>query len=143
VREDYKRDCYTQLFRDGGIETVSQGLIVLVRGERGFIGVNIERELIQGIDRFREFWSLVEVKPPMTFGITLSGVRGMTILKFPISGESDGAFDTDVVVVPEIIVDDLSVASHVMLKPMFDYLWQGGGWAASPHYGPDGVWRER
>lgn len=142
-RDDHGRDCYLQLFRDGGIETVSQGVIVPVQDMGGFHGVNVESELIVGVGRLIAFWNRVEVRPPMTFGLTLTGVRGMKILQFPGCRMEEGTFDADVVVIPEIIVDDLQVAPDLMLRSLFDYLWQGSGWPASPYYRADGRWRER
>jgi hypothetical protein len=58
----------------------------------------------------------------------------------PSRGPGD-VFDRDLAVISEILVFDLSADGDVMLKPLFDDMWNGGGWSGSPHY-QDGRWHD-
>jgi hypothetical protein len=49
------------------------------------------------------------------------------------------ANDRDTVIVPEVVLEDLSVPAETALKGLFDMFWNAGGWPASPHY-RDGKW---
>ncbi len=48
--------------------------------------------------------------------------------------------DRDVIVVPEVVVEDVSEDADWVLQEVFDMMWNAGGWAGSPHYGEDGRW---
>ena len=78
--------------------------------------------------------------PPLLVGLALSGVNGWKVLRGPYGlGDVDGAFDRDVVMPPEIVMLDLATPADIVLRPLFDFIWNGGGWPASPNY-PDGRW---
>ncbi len=47
--------------------------------------------------------------------------------------------DRDVVSPPEVMLSDLAAPADVVLQPVFDFVWNGGGWSASPNY-RDGRW---
>jgi hypothetical protein len=50
--------------------------------------------------------------------------------------------DRDRVLVPDIVVEDLSKSADVFARPVLDMLWQAGGYAGSPHYDDNGRWRD-
>jgi hypothetical protein len=78
----------------------------------------------------------------MLVGLTVSGVRGRKIFGGPWpSGEKNETFDRDVLIVPEVLVEDLSVPADVALRPILDMVWNAGGWSQSPTY-KDGRWAE-
>ena len=140
LRDDLSRQCYTQLFRDGGIEVVSGGVLARDEQRGGFHASGMEREVISGFSRYEEFWRAVGVTPPLLVGLALSGVNGWKVLRGPYGlGDVDGAFDRDVVMPPEIVMLDLATPADIVLRPLFDFIWNGGGWPASPNY-PDGRW---
>jgi hypothetical protein len=51
------------------------------------------------------------------------------------------AFDRDPLVIPEIVVEDLSRPASEILRPLFDLLWNAGGWSRSPYYNASGEWK--
>lgn len=141
LRNDLSSQCYTQLLRSRGVEAVSGG--ALVKGERGgFYGTSMEKTLIGVVDRLRQFWGSVGVTPPLLVGLTLTGVRGWKVLHSPYwYNDLDGTVDRDVVAVPEVVLSDPAIDTDVLLRPIFDFVWNGGGWAGSPNY-RDGRWVE-
>ncbi len=138
---DLSKQCYTQLFRDGGIEAVSGTALVKIDDRGGFYAWGMEQKVINTLDGYRKFWQDVGVAPPLLISLTLSGVKGWKVLQGHIGGlyDSDAVFDRDVVSPPAVMLSDLATPSDVVLRPLFDVVWNGGGWPGSPNY-QDGRW---
>jgi hypothetical protein len=137
---DLTRQCYTQLFRDGGIEVMSGAVIAKDNERGGFYAWGMEQRIISGFSTYQNFWQDVGVAPPLLIGLTLSGVKNWKVLRTPYAyWESDAVLDRDVVSPPEVILSDLATPADVVLHPLFDFVWNGGGWPGSPNY-RDGRW---
>jgi len=135
LSDDRPRQCYTQWFRDGALEIVSGRAIVKDERNGGFYPWGMEEAVIGRFAKLQEFWSQVGVAPPIFVGLTLTGVKDWKVLYNPYGFGTDyGAFDRDVVMSQEVIVSDLHAASDVVLRPLFDFVWNGGGWPQSPSY---------
>ena len=140
LHDDLSRQSYTQLFRDGGIEAVSGGVIAKDDRRGGFYPRGMEQQVINGLERYQKFWQALGVTAPLLIGLTLSGVKGCKVLQGPYgSQELNAVFDRDVVSPPEVMLSDLTTPADVVLHPLFDFVWNGGGWAGSPNY-KDGRW---
>lgn len=140
LRDDLSRQCYTQLFRPGGLEAVSGGMLAKDESRGGFYAWGMEERIIAAVDRYRQLWETVAVTPPILIGLTLSGVKGWKVLRGPYGfSDVDGALDRDVVTPPEVVFSDSAIPSDVILRPLFDFIWNGGGWPGSPNY-KDGRW---
>ncbi len=140
LRDDNSRQCYTQLFRDGGIEALSG--VVLAKDDRrgGFYPWGMEQRVIGALTQYQTFAKALGVAPPLLVGLTLSGVKGWKILQGDFDfDEHNAALDRDVVSPPEVMLSDLAAPADVVLRPLFDFIWNGGGWRGSPNY-PDGRW---
>ena len=48
--------------------------------------------------------------------------------------------DKDVLIVPDIIVEDYDVDPASILRSAFDAIWQAAGWERSFNYNKDGKW---
>jgi Putative DNA-binding domain len=139
-RTNLSRQCYTQLFRDGGIEAVSGSVIVKIDERGGFYPMGMEEKVINGLEMYKKFWQEVGLTPPLAISLTLSGVKGWKVLRSAYHyHDVDAVFDRDVVSPPEVMLSDLAIPADVMLRPLFDVVWNGGGWPASPNY-QDGRW---
>ena len=55
------------------------------------------------------------------------------------SYDSDAVFDRDAVSPAEVMLSDIATPADIVLRPLFDVVWNGGGWPASPNY-RDGRW---
>lgn len=59
-------------------------------------------------------------------------------------GRSFGSpIDRDVLLVPEVVVEDFNVASDQVMKPIFDAVWNAAGWPGSHNYDNAGNWIRR
>lgn len=139
-RGDLSRECYTQLFRDGGIEALSGSAITKDERRGGFYAWGMEQQVINGFAIYQKFWQEVGVAPPLLIGLTLSGVKGWKVLRHPYGFyDLDAMLDREVVSPPEVIMSNLASPADVVLHPLFDFVWNGGGWRGSPNY-KDGRW---
>ena len=122
------RQCYTQLFRDGGIEAVSGGVVAKDDRRGGFYARGMEQQVIGAFSTYQKFWHEVGVAPPLLIGLTLSGVKGWKVLRTTYDfNDLDAVFDRDVVSFPEVMMSDLATPADVVLHPLFDFVWNGGG----------------
>ena len=100
----------------------------------------MEQRIIGAFGRYKELWQSLGVTTPLLVGLTLSGVKGWKVLQEPYGfHDLDGAFDRDFVSVPETELSDLTTPVDIALRPLFDFIWNGGGWPGSPNY-REGRW---
>ncbi len=137
MRGDPSRDAYAQMFRDGGIETVTNGLIGLDGSRGGFHGKPIEGRLIGRFKGFQVFWDLLGVSAPFLIGLTLTGVAGQRLFTINPLQEANGSFDRDIIVIPDVLIEDISEKPEKMLRPVFDLMWNAAGWSRSPSFRND------
>jgi hypothetical protein len=134
------RQSYTQVFRSGGIEAVSGALLVKDPSRGGFYAWGMEGRVIGILGQYQRFWQRIGMVPPMLVGMTLSGVKGWNVLRGPgYWNVDDAAIDRDIINPQEVMLSDLSTPADVVLRPLLDFVWCGGGWSGSPNY-RDGRW---
>lgn len=134
---------YVQLFRTGALEAVEAELLF----EQPALGKNIpsiaiEERIIQRLDSYLGAVISSGVQYPILIMLSLVGVKGY---RMGISGGyrrnySASLIDRDVVVLPEIIVEDGTKKAELVLRPIFDALWQAAGWQGSMNYDNSGNW---
>lgn len=100
----------------------------------------MEGRVIGALGRYQEFWQAVGVTPPLVVSLTLTGVKGWKVLRGPYDPfDSEARLDRDIISPQEAVLSDLAVPSDAVLRPLFDFVWCGGGWPGSPNY-RDGRW---
>jgi hypothetical protein len=83
LRDEPSRQCYTQLFRSGGIEAVSGGVVTKDERRGGFSPQYMEEKVIGAMNSYKRFWSTLGVTPPLSVSLTLFGVKGWRALLGP------------------------------------------------------------
>jgi hypothetical protein len=58
----------------------------------------------------------------------------------PLAMVTSTAIDRDVLMLPEIVVEDVSAGVGPLLKPTLDLVWNACGHAASPYFDTTGNW---
>jgi len=127
---------YTQVFHDCGIESVDVSLEDHKSTGRVAVttwGINIERAIINALRRYQSFWISIGVSGPIALSLTLTGVKGWTLITGHFTNEGV-CIDRDCLMSGDVIIDDLSVDADVVLKPLFDFMWNASGYRESPHY---------
>lgn len=136
---------YCQVYRDGRVEAVL-GDVVRPADNIAAIGSQwIERVLIQACEEFRRGLAGLGVDLPVTLLASLVGARGAFL--WVGNGRFDMTdvrpIDRDVLELPETTIDDANTPTDVVLKPVFDGLWNASGLAKSWHYAADGRWKPK
>lgn len=134
---------YTQLFRNGIIETVSASLFGSSNEDPYIPSVVLERDVIASFEACTSLYKKLSVSVPTVVIVSLVGVRGY---KLAVSQRLDAwhdhinRIDRDSLLLPEVIIEDYAVNSATILKPIFDTIWNSAGWVRSYGYDDAGEW---
>ncbi len=134
---------YCQVYRDGRVEAVLGDVVRPVDNIQAIGSEWIERVLIQACEEFRGGLRGLGVDPPVTVLATLVGARGAFLSvggrRFDLTEVRP--FDRDILELPEAMIDDGNTPTDIVLKPLFDGLWNASGLAKSWHYTANGRWK--
>jgi hypothetical protein len=135
---------YVQFFRHGALEaTCDRYAGHDPQSKVGYVYTkSIEEDVIQAVERWRELLREWNVDGPYVVMLTLVGMRGfrLSVATQSFFGMPQYPLDRDVVSIPEVIIDASDVPADVVLRPMFDALWQAGGLNSCLDYDSDGRW---
>jgi hypothetical protein len=146
VRFDRWNDvkAYCQLFNNGRLEAVMSDTTAEARGEGDRIlrDPRCEHAVLAVIEPYCQFCKGIGLNPPLWLFVTLTDCKGVRFYDRHGFG-GDHAIDREVIELPETQIEALDIQPHVILRPMFDALWNAGGLENSANYDQDGNWRER
>ncbi len=133
---------YTQVFRSGAVEATE----VLGPREQDMElpGSVFELRSIQLFARFKDLAPALGIDPPVYAFLSMVGVRGCR-LGFGGMGviyENDHPLSQDVVLLPEVVMEDFGADPGRLLRPAFDVVWNAFGLLRSLNYDDQGNWRE-
>lgn len=136
---------YTQVYRTGVIEAVGEGF--LAGWKDGFIPSTLyEGTLLEYLPICFRIVKHLECGVPIVVAITLIGVRGLKMafdVSLQLSMGSGNPIDRDVLMLPGVIVEDLSATPEVLLKPTLDLVWNACGFVSSRNFDETGKWQGR
>lgn len=125
---------YVQMFRNGILERVHTGFTVAERDGLYVRGNDIIEAIGQGIDRFVQVQLSLDIEPPIVLMVAVRGVAGHKLVhskqsNFGVLAErfSQGGFDRDELVLPEIVWESKAAALDVLAQDLIDIFWQAGG----------------
>jgi hypothetical protein len=139
-----KASTYVQVFRFGALEIVNQRLLIRANPKHDEIipmGA-FEKDLIAAVPRFVGFQRDIGITPPLVLMLSLLGVKNFALTTGTYS-VTDSRIDRDALMSPDILIEDFNFEADILLRPVFDFLWQAAGLADSPNYDADGRWKER
>lgn len=132
---------YVQVFRSGiveGVETQALRLSAERAGCKLMLATAIEDTIIEALSNFLSVPRALDLPPPYVLFVSFTGVRGYGIqggAQFPGEG---GTIDRDVLLLPEILVEESAPDVGKLLQSVFDMLWQACGYWRSPNYDESG-----
>ncbi len=130
---------YLQLFRNGVIETVDTYMLKSSPDSKQIYITALEEELISALDRLLKAEQELGIQPPFSIMISLIWVKGYTLI-----GNSRGfggrsvPIDRDLLLLPDILVDNYELHATDILRPAFDAIWQAAGYSRCFNYSEDG-----
>lgn len=130
---------YVQLFRNGIIEVVdSLRFYGSINSHKCIHIERYEHEMLKAIDKYVEIEKQLGVDPPFFLMISLLGVNGVGIFVDDLHAYEGAPIDRDVLLVPEILVENFDYELDVLMKPAFDAIWNAAGWKGSFCYNEHG-----
>ncbi len=128
-------DLHTAL-RFGAFEYVG-----VVEKEKLRFYVGYERDVTELLAMFIRFYQENGVQPPAYVFVSVLGLKGFRLQ----TGNGVGLnkripLDRNDLILSEVVVDDFSAKPQVVMKPIFDLVWNAFGYERSYNYDKDGNW---
>ncbi len=135
-----QKHSYVQLFRNGIIEAVETSMLEPTEHGRLIPSLLYEQKLIHSLSNYLSVLETLTVEPPIFVFLALLGVKGyrMGTNRF-IHVYEDHVIDRDIILLPEITIENYQVIAEDVLKPCFDSIWNACGFPSSLNY-KDGKW---
>jgi hypothetical protein len=137
---DEKKLGYVQLFRSGAIEA-AESIAYRIDGQPAeYIDPQYEVEIVDRLPKYLQVLQGLGIAPPVWIGLSMTGVKGLRM--YPRSGglSYTPGIDRDLLVLPDVLVEDLSADPQDFMKPTFDAAWQAAGHYRSYNYNDQGQW---
>jgi hypothetical protein len=136
---------YTQLFRNGAIESVRAGLWQEDRGVRYVPEAPIENDVALTLPHLLTALQALNVPPPFVVMLTLEGIADRVVrVRTPMyPRESEPIYYEHHAMFPEVLISDYGTAADYQraLRPIFDALWNMGGKPRAETYDQNGNWK--
>ena len=134
---------YAQTFRTGAAEWVR-----VLRGHEERMALpsaTFERNVMRCLTDYFEFAAAFDIEPPYFVFLAFVGVRGCQLTEPRETHwlERRLTLREDVLIVPEVVIEDRDVQPARLLRPAFDRVWNAFGFARSLNYDDEGEWKER
>lgn len=134
---------YTQFYRNGIIEMVNSNLLDSWGSDDKYIPSTLyENEIIKTLKRCISYYEDVGINTPIFGFISLVGVKGyiMAVDTSKYWVMKHDSIDRDVLLTPEIIIDNYDESIEKTIKPCFDFIWNACGFEGSLNFDEDGKW---
>ena len=110
---------YTQIYRNGVIEAVRVGVLNSSQSPGVIPSLAYEEAVVSYLPQCFQILRKLGCNPPVLVGISLIGVRGLKLavdVMVELSMGGTTAIDRDVLLLPEIVVEDLSTPAALFLE---------------------------
>lgn len=145
---------YTQVFRNGIIETVDTSILGILPERLSRNGSDIhskllpgekyERKLLETAKRYIGLQKFLGINPPLFIMVSFLGVKDYKINHEMFTKRFDQYSDeidrTDLLI-SEIIIDNLDVDLAEAMRSIFDTVWNAAGCICSPNYDDSGKFK--
>lgn len=128
---------YVQMFRNGIIE----GVYSEKSKDKKLPITFLENELIEALTVYINGLKKLGVELPILIFITFIGVKGYSGVFPNMEAYSLGGYhpiDRDILLLPELIIENYEIKTEIILKPCFDIIWNACGLPHSVSYDYNG-----
>ncbi len=135
---------YTQLYRNGVIEAVN-GLHLAheYQGKLVIPSIAYEQQVFQYLPSCFKVLEEIGANVPIVVALTLTKTRGLRMGVDSYGLQVGYPIETDNIIIPETIVNELSTPPGKILKPLFDLVWNACGYPESKNFDAQGNWVAR
>ncbi|MGO8704036.1 MAG: helix-turn-helix domain-containing protein [Candidatus Brocadiia bacterium] len=131
---------YLQVFRTGALEAVTSRLAL--EEEKRIPSEVFEKTIIESLGKYAKALESISVEPPLVIMMSLLRTKGLSMIT---SGLYDApgpqGIEKDTLVLPEVVWEaPSSVSPSLLMRPVFDAIWQAAGWPRSINYDGKGKW---
>ena len=141
---------YSQAFRDGAIEGVSCGYQHPGNAPNSLelYALPLELDVVNAIGLYFKALIAHGYNGPVSVMLTVLDVRGSRIKTgdgyHAAPWHENAAIDRDVLMLPDVFVEQIPADPRAFMRPVFDALWQSSGaYKRSLGYKDDGTWDEK
>ena len=132
VRGEIDHYGYTQLFRNGIIESVKSNIITKYKNTSIINGQNICNQCSHSITNYINMQEKLQIPPPFVVMITLLGIRNTRLMTSErrFLDESPSEIRNEPLALPEVIIENFGSDFDYRraMIPAFDALWNAGGY---------------
>lgn len=138
------RKSYAQFFRSGAIEAVRDLSRNDDDGTPYFVGPDLTNDVVFGVRQYLEVLKSYETGLPAYIFLSFCGVEKCF---YRYSPEGSGYWQKskplgrEVIAFPEIVVDSFDVDAALVMRPVFNMLWNAFGFGQCDMYDGQGKWR--
>ena len=131
---------YTQIFRTGGLEFVD-GLKLASHGGAPIIpSVGYETMLVEVLGKLFKTLSFMSEEPPAVCSVALVGIGEHSFADSNYM-PSNRKLGRNVLMLPPVMIESFDVEPAVILKTLFDMVWNAFGFEGSRNYTKEGNWK--
>jgi hypothetical protein len=136
-RDEGYASAYLQIFRNGALETVCTSLASHSGAGGDLQGANLKAEVVEKLGYYVSSLRVLGVDVPLVVMLSLLGVKGYRVgprsaLEREVAAmDGVGRFDSDVILVPEVLLESFDSDITCLMKPTFDIMWNAAGWACA------------
>ncbi|MBD2493695.1 helix-turn-helix domain-containing protein [Nostoc sp. FACHB-280] len=136
---------YLQVFKNGIVEAVWKQPENREENQKILYGDYIEHELLKSIPNYIDLLKKLDIGLPIFIFLTITGVKNyyMPVNNLYRMVNRVYTIDRDILVIPEVIIDNYDLVVPQLLKPCFDSMWNAAGFQGSPNYNDQGEWKPR
>lgn len=132
-------ESYVQVFHTGIVEAVDTAYLRWWHDKKFIPARGLEDAIIECVTKYSSFQNSLGVTPPLFVMLSLLGVKGYSLTANENYGFSDGReIDRDDLLVPALQQDAFELDLSKLLRPVFDRVWNAGGFRQSLSYDQSG-----
>lgn len=133
---------YAQVFRSGAFEAVDADIFTQMDGSKIVASTYVEQHILEVTARYFKTAKQIGTPLPLVVIITAIGLKGygMATNSAWINMRPTHTIDRNTLLLPDVLLEDYNTLADVLLKPLFDALWQSAGFPACQHYDKRGRW---
>ena len=131
---------YLHVFRDGVIEACDAYMLYAQADRLEIPALFLENELISATSNYLKLLKQVEIRPPVVILLSMLNVKGYSLIapdRFSVH-QNGRQVDRGTLILPDILIEDYDADVAQELRPIFDAIWQAGGWERCLNYDKEG-----